>query len=35
MRQQADHYHTARGHLTSAEQDAAVTAWIAEHTDPD
>ncbi len=35
MREQADHYRTARGHLTSAEQDAAVTAWIAEHTDPD
>jgi len=35
MREQADHYRTARGHLTSGEQDAAVTAWIAEHTDPD
>jgi len=34
LREHADRYRTARGHLTSTEQDAAVTAWIAEHTDP-
>ena len=34
MREQAERCHAARGHLTPAEQDAAVTGWIAEHSTP-
>jgi len=35
LREQAERYRAARGHPTPAEQDTAVTAWIAEHPTPD
>jgi len=35
MREQAERYRVARGHPTPAEQDAAVTAWIAANPTPD